>query len=122
MIVREDGEYDSASDYGEETLTLIASRGEENAEQGMEVIGAEVANPYNSLVAQRNLSVQLSEARYNQHHNLFQTKGVVKERAIRIIIDGGSCNNLVSINMVEKLSLTTWQHPHPYTFSGSTVP
>ena len=114
MIVREDGEYESASDYDEETLTLIAARDEENAEQDMEVMGAEAADQYMSLVAQRVLSVQLSQAEYNQRHNLFQTKGVVKERAIRIIIDGGSCNNLVSIDMVEKLSLTTRQHPHPY--------
>ena len=114
MIVREDGEYESASDYDEETLTLIAARDEENAEQDMEVMGAEAADQYKSLVAQRVLSVQLSQAEYNQRHNLFQTKGVVKERAIRIIIDGGSCNNLVSIDMVEKLSLTTRQHPHPY--------
>ena len=84
------------------------------AEQDMELMGSEAADQYMSLVAQRALSVQLSPAEYNQYHNLFQTKGVVKERSIRIIIDGGSCNNLASIDMVEKLSLTTRQHPHPY--------
>ena len=44
----------------------------------------------------------------------FHTKGVVKERSVRVIIDGGSCNNLASMEMVEKLSLTTRPHPHPY--------
>jgi hypothetical protein len=39
---------------------------------------------------------------------------MVKDRCIRIIIDGGSCNNLASMEMVEKLSLTTRPHPHPY--------
>jgi hypothetical protein len=31
-----------------------------------------------------------------------------------LIIDGGSCNNLASNDMVEKLALTTKPHPHPY--------
>jgi hypothetical protein len=31
-----------------------------------------------------------------------------------VIIDGGSCNNLVSYDLVKKLGLTTRPHPHPY--------
>ena len=31
-----------------------------------------------------------------------------------MIIDGGSCNNLASSDMVEKLALSTNPHPHPY--------
>jgi hypothetical protein len=53
------------------------------------------------------LSAQITKAEPDQHHNLFHTKGVVKDRCIRIIIDGGSCNNLASMEMVEKLALTT---------------
>ena len=60
------------------------------------------------------LSVQLSKAEQDQRHNLFQTRGVVKDRAIRIIIDGGSCNNLASLEMVEKLALPTRQRTHAY--------
>ena len=77
-------------------------------------MAAEAADTYKSLVAQRALSVQLSQAEHDQRHNLFQTRGVVKDRAIRIIIDGGSCNNLVSMEMVEKLAISTRQHHHPY--------
>jgi hypothetical protein len=33
---------------------------------------------------------------------------------VRIIIDGGSCSNLASLEMVEKLSITTRPHPRPY--------
>jgi hypothetical protein len=109
MMVHEDGEYDSASDFDDDTLALIAACDEDNSDgdKDMEVMGAEVADQYKSLVAQRVLSVQLSQAEHNQCHNLFQTRGVVKDRAIRIIIDGGSCNNLASIDMVEKLALPT---------------
>jgi hypothetical protein len=45
---------------------------------------------------------------------LFQTKCVTKERSYRMIIDGGSCNNLARSDMVEKLALSTKLHPHPY--------
>ncbi|KAK1681416.1 hypothetical protein QYE76_042264 [Lolium multiflorum] len=116
MLVREDGEYDSASDFDEDTLALIAARDGANSdsEREMEVMDADTADQYRSLVAQRVLSVQLSKAEHDQRHNLFQTRGVVKERAIRIIIDGGSCNNLASVDMVEKLSLPTRQRTHPY--------
>ncbi|KAK1664352.1 hypothetical protein QYE76_052511 [Lolium multiflorum] len=114
MLVREDGEYDSASDFDEDTLALIAARDGSDSEREMEVMEADTADQYMSLVAQRVLSVQLSKAKHDQRHNLFQTRGVVKERAIRIIIDGGSCNNLASVDMVEKLSLPTRQRTHPY--------
>jgi hypothetical protein len=30
------------------------------------------------------------------------------------MIDGDTCNNLASLEMVEKLGLTTKPHPHPY--------
>jgi hypothetical protein len=111
MVVCEDGEYDSASDFDDDTLALIAARDGTNSDSDkeMEEMGAEIADQYQSLVAQCVLSVQLSKAEHDQHHNLFQTRGVVNERAIRIIIDGGSCNNLASSDMVEKLALPTQQ-------------
>jgi hypothetical protein len=109
MMVLEDGEYDSVSDFDDATLALIATRDGANSDsdKDMEVMGAETADQYKSLVAQHILSVQLSKVEHDQRHNLFQTRGIVKDRAIRIIIDGGSCNNLASINMVEKLALPT---------------
>ncbi|KAK1649016.1 hypothetical protein QYE76_066821 [Lolium multiflorum] len=120
MLVREDGEYDSASDFDEDTLALIVAHDGTNSdsEKEMEVMEADNADQYNNLVAQRVLSVQLSKSEHDQRHNMFQTRGIVKERAIRIIIDGGSCNNLASVDMVEKLShLRDSAHIH-ITFNG----
>ena len=39
---------------------------------------------------------------------------MIKDRRARVIIDGGSCNNLVSFDLVKKLELTTRPHKHPY--------
>jgi hypothetical protein len=39
---------------------------------------------------------------------------IVKDCRVRTIIDSGSCNNLVSSDLVKKLGLTTRAHPKPY--------
>jgi hypothetical protein len=45
---------------------------------------------------------------------LFQTFFSIENRRARVIIDGGSCNNLVSSDLVKKLGLTTRPQPYPY--------
>ena len=102
MIATEDGGYESASDYDEETLTLITREEHDgdNSDHETQYMAPEHAHMYERLVAQRVLSVQVTQAEQNQRHNLFHTKGVVKERSVRVIIDGGSCNNLASMEMV----------------------
>jgi hypothetical protein len=54
---------------------------------------------------QRVLSAQPQTSEQQQHHNFFQTFFVIKNRRARVIIDGGSCNNLVSSDLVKKLSI-----------------
>ena len=56
----------------------------------------------------------MEEAERLQRHNLFQILFVIKDRRARVIIEGGSCNNLVSSDLVKKLELTTSPHKHPY--------
>ena len=112
----EDGGYESASDYDEETLALITceEHNGDDSDHETQYMDPKDADRYECLVAQHVLSVQVTQAKQNQRHNLFHTKGVVKECSVCVIIDGGSCKNLASMEMVEKLSLTTRPHPHPY--------
>ena len=63
---------------------------------------------------QRVLSTQMEQAEKQQWHNLFQTFFVIKNHRARVIIDSGSCNNLVSSDLVKKLGLSTRPHKHPY--------
>ena len=96
MIALDDGGYDSASDYDEDTLALIAHDeqfAEANTAPESQYMAAEHAEQYPSLIAHRVLSAQVTKAEPSQRNNLFHTKGVVKDRCVRIIIDGGSCNN-----------------------------
>ena len=45
---------------------------------------------------------------------MFQTRARVHDKVCKVIIDGGSCHNLASTEMCEKLGLKLLQHPHPY--------
>src|SRR4051812_35304002 len=48
MMVRDDGQYDSASDFDEDTLALISARDGDNcdSDEETEVMGAETADQY----------------------------------------------------------------------------
>src|SRR6266542_3325331 len=114
MIVRDNGTYSSASDFDDETYAMLAANHVDNEDETEEHIGADAAERYESLVVRCVLSAQMEKAKQHQRHNLFHTKCVVMERSCRVIIDGGSCNNLASSEMVQKLELKTSPHPQPY--------
>jgi hypothetical protein len=111
LIIHDDGEYSSASDSEDNQHTLLAT---DFAAQTDVHVNPDDADRYETLVVQRVLSTQVASPETNQRHTLFHTKGVVQERSIRIIIDSGSCNNLASTMLVEKLSLPTLKHSNPY--------
>ncbi|KAL5570316.1 hypothetical protein UlMin_026891 [Ulmus minor] len=66
------------------------------------------------LVARCVLNIQVKEEESNQRENLFHTRCFVNNKFCSVIIDGGSCTNVASTYLVEKLALTTLKHPHPY--------
>ena len=47
-------------------------------------------------------------------HNIFHTRCTSHGKVCDIIIDSGSCENVVSIKMVDKLKLPTEDHSSPY--------
>src|SRR5207253_3077503 len=79
-----------------------------------EILSKDDAMEYRTIIVQLVLSAQMAQAEQLQRHNLFQIFFVIKNCRARVIIDGGSCNNLVSSDLVKKLGLTTRPHPHPY--------
>jgi hypothetical protein len=113
LVIKDDGEYSSASDFDDDTLALLAADRAGNDDHPKEHISTGDADHYQSLIVQRMLSTQMERVGQNQRHTLFQTKCVIKERSCRMIIDGGSCNNLARSDMVDKVALTTKPHPRP---------
>ncbi|KAL6349883.1 hypothetical protein AAG906_001770 [Vitis piasezkii] len=68
-----------------------------------------------SLVARRALSAQVKEDDMEQQReNIFHTRCHINNKVCSMIIDGGSCTNVVSTTLVENLNLPTLKHPRPY--------
>jgi hypothetical protein len=114
-IVTDDGGYVSASDV-EDDLALQTNNVGDLDDDDADVFGSEHMEEYNTktYVVQRVLSAQVDTSEKLQHHNLFQIFFISKDCCVRTIIDGGSCNNLVSADFVAKIVLTTRLHTHPY--------
>ena len=66
------------------------------------------------LVARRVLSLQTKNEDEVQRGNIFHSRCYIKDKVCSVIIDGGSCTNVASITMVNKLGLPTIRHPKPY--------
>jgi hypothetical protein len=114
-IATDDGGYVSASDV-EDDFPLQTNNAGDLDDADAEVFGSEHTEEYNTktYVVQRVLSAQVDTSEKLQYHNLFQIFFVVKDYRVCTIIDGGSCNNLVSADFMVKIGLTTRLHTHPY--------
>ncbi|XP_057522136.1 probable receptor-like protein kinase At5g39020 isoform X2 [Amaranthus tricolor] len=66
------------------------------------------------LVMRRALSGVKAKDPNPQREAIFHTKCTVKGKICSLIIDGGSCTNVASKTMVDKLNLTATPHPKPY--------
>jgi hypothetical protein len=67
-----------------------------------------------TYVVQWVLNAHVDQSEKLQRLNLFQIFFVVKDCRVHAIIDGGSCNNLVSADFVTKIGSMTCAHSHPY--------
>ena len=103
MVLRDDGEIETDDENDNESMPPLEDvDDEEYAVQG------------DLLVARRALSVQIKEDDEVQRENIFHTRCHVQNKVCSVIIDGGSCTNVASTTMVEKLGLPTLKHPRPY--------
>ena len=67
------------------------------------------------LVIRRALSSLASEDELEQRETIFHTRCTVGGKVCSLIIDGGSCANVVPQSMVDQLKLAVTPHPKPYT-------
>lgn len=70
-----------------------------------------------SLVVRRSLNAIHVEEDNWLRNNIFHTRCTSHGKVCDVIIDGGSCENVVAAKMVEKLQLNTEEHPQPYKLS-----
>ena len=105
MVINAQGEIESEDEQEDEVDNITPL---ENDYEGQCAVEGE------SLVARRALSTQVKEEEDNQRENLFHTRCFMNNKVCSVIIDGGSCTNVASTELVEKLALPTLKHPRPY--------
>ncbi|XP_073122175.1 uncharacterized protein [Henckelia pumila] len=66
------------------------------------------------LVTRRILNTQHKEEEESQRENIFHTRCFVNGKVCSLIIDGGSCTNVASCELVKKLGLPLLKHHQPY--------
>ena len=66
-----------------------------------------------SLIARRVLQVK-QVMPIDQRENLFQTRCLVNEVSLSVIVDSGSCCNILNEKVVNHFKLPTTPHPQPY--------
>ena len=66
------------------------------------------------LVVRRALNVEAKEGEDMQCDNIFHTRCHIENKVCSVVNDGGSCTNVASTLVVEKLSLPTLKHPRKY--------
>ncbi|XP_074304655.1 uncharacterized protein LOC141639422 [Silene latifolia] len=80
---------------------------------------------FDTVLVLRTLQTKAAPLILDQRNQLFHTKCRVGDKWCSVIIDGGSCTNVASIEMVSKLCLVTTAHPKPYALyrldDGSSV-
>ena len=103
MVMRDNGEIETDNESDCDSMpSLEDADDEEYAVQG------------ELMVARRALSVQAKEDDEMQRDNIFHTRCHIQNKVCSVIIDGGSCTNVASTTMVEKLGMPTCKHPRPY--------
>ena len=67
------------------------------------------------LVIRRALSGFAAQEDMDQREAIFHTRCTIGGKVCSLIVDGGSCANVVAKTVVEKLKLEVIPHPKPYT-------
>lgn len=104
MIIKENGDLESESEHDS------SEDDDENVEETEPEKG-------DLLVVRRalNMQIKMDEAK-QQRENIFHTRCLVQSKVCMLIIDGGSCANVASSEMVKKVNLAPLKHPYPYKF------
>jgi len=66
------------------------------------------------VVVRHLLGSLVKEGEESQRENIFYTRCLINGHTCSLIIDGGSCTNVASSRLVQKLSLETTPHPKLY--------
>ena len=98
-MIRENGEFESEDEPDCDEMPPL-----EDTSMGDEEFGADHGEML-GLVARRALSLQVKEEKEVQRESIFHTRCHVKDKVCSVIADGGSCTNVASTSMVDKVQI-----------------
>jgi hypothetical protein len=85
--------------------------------QGWNVEAEDVEGKISLMMTKVLLTPQKEVENPTQRNSLFQIACKTKDRFCKVIVDSGSIENLVSIEMAENMEMETVEHPRPYRVS-----
>ena len=94
MVMRDNGDIGTDNELGCDSMPSL-----EDVDDEKYAVQGEI------MVARRALSVQSKEDDEMQRDNIFHTRCHAQNKVCNVIIDGGSCTNVSSTTMVEKLGM-----------------
>jgi len=106
MIIKDNGSISSVDSSCSSSSTSSSSESEQEH--------CQYALEGDLLVIRRLLGSLVKEGEESQRENIFHTRCLINGHTCSLIIDGGSCTNVASSRLVQKLSLDTTPHPKPY--------
>jgi hypothetical protein len=91
---------------------------DEDGEAKEEFLNGEAESGPLFMVRRVCFTPRMAEEGDEQCHNLFHSRCMIKGKVCQLVIDSGSCENVVAKEVGEKLALETKKHPNPTVWSG----
>ncbi|XP_035547276.1 uncharacterized protein LOC108991242 [Juglans regia] len=88
---------------------------EEESEEESELVEGDEGDLVNCIIQRLLLTPKHED--HSQRHVIFKTRCTINQKVCNLIIDSGSCENIVSRALVATLKLPTEQHSKPYKIS-----
>ncbi|XP_026442070.1 uncharacterized protein LOC113341386 [Papaver somniferum] len=88
---------------------------EDDAEPNEEVVTGDTG--VNFVVRRSFLTPRKDEGDNWLRNNIFQSTCTIEGKVCRLVIDPGSCENIIDEEVVKRFRLETKAHPHPYKLS-----
>lgn len=109
MLLKDNSDIDNANEGDSNNIIPLLEDDEEDVEYLVQ---------WDALIIRKILNIQVKEEESNLRENIFYTCYLANGQICKLIKDGGSCINVASITLVDKLELTYTKHPNPYNYSG----
>jgi hypothetical protein len=109
LLVDSGGAFEEQGDEEEQEAAF-----DEDGEGEEEFVSGEAESGPMFMVRRVCFTPRKAKDEDDQHHNLFHSWCTIGGKVCQLVIDSGSCENVVAEEVVEKLALETEKHPNPY--------